>query len=186
MKHRCLDAQTNIFARSVSVRFKSFEDKIKKMANANNIEFCEDVFMDTVVKCMDTFPTMEPKESDIDNYFWVAFKQNSISATTRNKFRNAIDIDDADDIEDVQYNEDIDTIADVINDAIKSEFGEELYRAWNLHVCENYTYTDLNDCGYGHLNLHNAFKKIKRYVHNKVIAKNVDLKIMLEVNNFDV
>jgi hypothetical protein len=157
--NRCINTQTSIFAQSVEPRFKSFKDKIKKIAKTHNVDFDEDVFMDTVIKCIDTFPTINATDNDVDNYFWVAFKRNSISSTTRNKFRNAIDINDADDIIDDQYNEDIDIISDTIKDAVKTEFGEELYNAWILHVCEDYTYTDLNDCGYGHLNLHNAFKK---------------------------
>lgn len=181
-----MNAQANVFARSVEPRFKSFMGKIKKMAKKNNIDFDEDVFMDTVLKCIDTFPTENATDVDVDNYFWISFKQNSISATTRNKFRNTIDIDDADDIIDVQYNEDIDIIVDTIRDAVRIEFGEELYNAWILHVCEKYTYKDLSDCGYGHLNLHNAFKKIKRYVLNKVVNKNVALKTMLDENNFNV
>ena len=186
MKKKCINAETNIFVCSIEPRFSSFKDKIKKLSKKHNIVFDEDIFMDTILKCIDTFPTQEAKDADVDNYFWVAFKQNSISATTRDKFRNMIDIDDADDIIDEIYNEDIDVIADVIKNEIICEYGDEIYNAWLLHICDGYTYKELSECGYGHLNLHNEFKKIKRYICNKVVKKNKCLQSMLDENGFYV
>lgn len=184
MKTKCTNVQSDAFLRSIEPRFKSFKDKIKRLSKSNNINFNEDVFMDTIIKCTETFPTINATDLDVDNYFWVAFKQNSFSTITRNKFRNSLTIEEyGDNIIDEEYNEDIDIIVDSIKYSIEEEFGEEIYTAWKLHVCDNYTYSELKDCGYGHLNLHNEFKKVKRFVQ-KIVKRDDMLRIMLNENNY--
>lgn len=186
MTRKCIDVQATVFFRCIEPRFESFKEKIKKLSAKNNITFNEDVFMETLLRCAETFPTVDVSEIDVDSYFWVAYKQNSYNTLTRNKFRNTITVDEyGDNIIDVEYNNDIDIIADMIKDEIEKEFGLSLCNAWMLHVCEGYTYSELDRAGYKDLNLHNSFKKIKRFVL-KLAKNNNMLKTILKENNFNV
>lgn len=177
---------TDAFFNNVKPRFNSFKKKVEKLSKKYNIIFDEDVFMDTIIHCNETFSTDNATDLDVDNYFWVAFKQNSFSKISRNKFCNTINFEnlvEEDDIIDEEYNNDIDKIVDLIKNEVKNEFGEKIYDAWLLHICNNYSYSELDLCGYEGLNLHNEFRQIKRHICNKFIKKNKKIRVLLEENN---
>ena len=133
---------------------------------------------------MSTFSTENASDVDIDNYFWKSFKQNSFTKFSRDKFRNTVNFDDfGDNILTDEYNADIDEIVDLIKNEVKDKFGDDIYSAWILHVCNDYTYTELEENGYEGLNLHNEFRQIKRYICQKLINKNKKLKMLLVENN---
>lgn len=184
MENDSLDYNVNLFFHNIEPRFNKFKSKIKKLAHNNNIIFDEDVFMDTLIKCMSTFSTENASDVDIDNYFWKSFKQNSFTNFSRDKFRNTVNFDDfGDNILIDEYNADIDEIVDLIKNEVKDKFGDDIYSAWILHVCNDYTYTELEENGYEGLNLHNEFRQIKRYICQKLINKNKKLKMLLVENN---
>lgn len=156
-----------------------------KLANKNKLTFNEDVFMDTIIRCMETFSVENATDMDVDNYFWKAFKQNSFSNFSRNKFRDTVNLDDfGDNLIDEDYNTDIDEIVDLIKNEVKNEFGETIYNAWILHICNGHTYTELEENGYDGLNLHNEFRQIKRHISNQFVKKNSKLRRLLTENNF--
>ena len=90
MKEFCKQKCENIFFHNVEPRFKNFKNKMKILSKKNNIIFNEDVFMDTLIKCSNTFSNKNATNEEIDNYFWVAFKQNNFSNFSRNKFNNTV------------------------------------------------------------------------------------------------
>ena len=185
MENVSINTNSNTFIRNLEPRFKSFKAKIKKLAHKNKIIFDEDVFMDTLIKCMDTFQNERASNDDIDNYFWASFKKNSFSNFSRDKFRNTINFDDfGDNILNDEYNFEIDEIVVLIKSEVKSKFGDDIYNAWILHTCNDYTYSELEKNGYEGLNLHNEFRQIKRYICQKLINKNKQLKTLLIENNF--
>lgn len=186
MEKKCSNIEVNTFIHNIESRFNSFKKKIEKLSKKNNITFDEDVFMDTVIHCSETFPSKNATNEDIDTYFWVAFKQNTFSTFTRDKFRNSVNLDNfADDIDiiDEEYNNDIDKIVDLIKNEVRNEFGDKIYEAWILHICRNYTYEELESNGYEGLNLHNEFRQIKRYITGKFIKKNKKIRVLLAENN---
>lgn len=185
MEEFCKQKCENIFFHNVEPRFKNFKNKMKTLSKKNNIIFDEDVFMDTLIKCSNTFSNKNATNEEIDNYFWVAFKQNNFSNFSRNKFNNTVNLDDFEDsIHNDEYNNDIDEIVKIIKNEVKNKFGENLYRAWILHVCNNYTYKHLENEGFKNLDLHNELKKIKRFVLMKLSIKNKNLNFLLKDNNF--
>lgn len=186
MESNCLDTQMKKFFQSVSDKeFKAFKNKIIKLSAKNNIEFNEDVFMDTIVRCMTTFSKENATNVNVEHYFWRAFKQNSFSYFSRNKFRDAINFDIfGDNILNSEYNADIDEIVDLLKNEVDKEFGCQICDAWILHVCYGYTYTELEQRGYEGLNLHNEFRQIKRHILNKMVKENNKLKTLLKDNNF--
>ena len=185
MENKPLNADINEFFNRMGTGFKSFKDKIMKLSQKNNIEFNEDVFMDTIIRCLSTFPTENVTPIDVEKYFWKAFKQNSFSNFSRNKFRDTVNFDVfGDGLINEEYNADIDEIVDLIKAEVEREFGGVICDAWILHVCYDYTYEDLEKRGYEGLNLHNEFRQIKRHICNKVVKKNNKLKTLLIDNNF--
>ena len=187
MENDGYNANVDNFLHNVSPNFKLFKDKMEGRARKNKIPFSEDVFMDTLLKCAMAFSKENASNIDIDNYFWKAFKYNSFSYFTRDKFRDNINLDDfEDDIIDEEYNPDIDEIVDLIKQEVKKEFGPQIYDAWLLHVCNNYTYDELKRCGYEGLNLHNEFRQIKRYICQKFANENKTFNRLLKENNFIV
>ena len=181
MEEDCLMPQTNIFFDNVAPRFDSFKKEIKKLAKKNGIEFDEDVFMDTILKCGTSFSNLNNTNEDINLYFWKAYKQNSYSNFTRNKFKSTVDIDNIGDniIDECYNNYEIDEIVNLIKTEVKEKFGNNIYKAWILHVCEGLSYKELQNNGFENLNLHNDFRQIKRYILNNIVAKNNKIKILL-------
>jgi hypothetical protein len=166
--------------------FNTFKKKIMKLAAKNDIKFDEDVFMDTIVKCLTTFSKDNASNKDVENYFWTAFKQNSYSYFSRDKFKDSLDFDIFGDgiYNDANYNADIDDIVDLLKNEVEKKFGKDICEAWFLHVGENYTYAELEKRGYEGLNLHNEFRQIKRHICKRFVKNNNKLKTLLKDNNF--
>ena len=128
MKSDCLDTHMKKFFQCVDGDgFKSFKTKMMRLAAQNDINFDEDVFMDTIIKCLTTFSKDNATDKDIENYFWIAFKQNSYSYFSRDKFKDSVDFDGfKDSIENAEYNADIDDIVDLLKSEVEKEFGKEI------------------------------------------------------------
>ena len=185
MENDCANDKVNDFFHNVEPRFESFKKQIAKMAKQNDIPFDEDIFMDTIIRCTATFSNHNASNKDVDSYFWMAYKQNCFSNFSRDKFRNCVNLDNTNvDILNDNYNSDIDEIIELITNKVKSKFGETICNAWILHICNNYTYAQLEENGYKGLNLHNEFRQIKRYIKQKLIHNDNGLKSLLRENNF--
>lgn len=176
----------NIFFRSVNNRFKSFKTKIKRLSHQSKIVFDEDIFMDTIIRCYETFSNCQATDDDIDNYFWKAYKLNLYSSFSKSSNVSEISIEECDSPFNIigdEYNSEIDEIVSLIKEEVKEKFGYKIFDSWILHICNGYTYEDLENEGYSDLNLHNEFKKIKRYILNNFIKKNNKIKNLLIENN---
>ena len=172
------------FFTNVEPRFNSFKEKIQKIASKNHIIFDEDIFMDTLIRCMSTFMNETPNNNDVDKYFWVAYRQNMANALTRDKFKNKTDISAVTNtLIYEEYNENIDILADMCENAIREHFGDRVFEAWKLHVCDNLTYKEINKLGYEDLNLHNEFREIKRYMTGKFLKNNTQFTNLAKENN---
>ena len=133
---------------------------------------------------MTTFTNANPKNADVDKYFWVAYKQNLSNHIKRNKFRNTTDVTTIGDLlEDDVYNEEIDTLAIMTENAIREKFGDRIFEAWKLHVCDDLTYKEIAKLGYDDINLHNEFREIKRYMSEKYITKNPEYARLAKENH---
>lgn len=185
MTSNCCKNDSNVFFDNIKNRFNSFKKKVKQFSKKSNIEFNEDVFMDTLIKCSNTFQNKDATDNDIDLYFFKSYKQNIITEYNKNIFDKDVEIEKFEDIFiDETYNYDIDEIISIIKNEVKNEFGDDVYNAWILHVCNDYTYEELIENGFENLNLHNEFRQIKRHILQKYINKNKTLKQLLKENNF--
>ena len=116
-----VQSPSNPFFTNVEKRFDIFKTKICKMAQKAKIGFDEDIFMDTLVKCMHTFSNPNPTDDDVDRYFWSAYKRNSYNSITRDRIRNRVDIDTLPEaIDEGDYNENIDNIVSIIEEEVRT------------------------------------------------------------------
>jgi hypothetical protein len=72
---------------------------------------------------------------------------------------------------------------DMCENAIREHFGDRVFEAWKLHVCDNLTYKEINKLGYEDLNLHNEFREIKRYMTGKFLKNNMQFTNLAKENN---
>lgn len=173
----------NPFFANIEPRFDAFKEKMCKLAHKHKVDFNEDVFMDTIIRCMKTFTNKTTNNNEVDKYFWTAFRQNMLSAKTRNKFKEVVQIDTISErIDESEYNTDIDELVVIIEDEVRQEFGNEIYEAWYLHICEGKTYKELEELGYGD-GLHNEFKHIKRHITTKLVKKNANFQKLAKENH---
>lgn len=173
----------NPFFANIEPRFDAFKAKMCKLAHKHKVDFDEDVFMDTIIRCMKTFTDKTTNNNEVDKYFWTAFRQNMLSAKTRNKFKEIVQVDTIiGRIDDDVYNSDIDELVVMIENEVRREFGDKVYEAWYLHTCEDKTYKELEALGYG-TGLHNEFKHIKRHINNNLTKTNADFKRLAQENH---
>lgn len=184
--HEIMDTSVplkNPFFANIELRFDAFKEKMIKLARKNKLDFDEDVFMDTILKCMKTFENKVTDNNEVDKYFWTAFRQNMSSSKSRNKFKDNVQIETmVNRLDEDGYNADIDELVAIIENEIRQEFSDDVYEAWYLHICENKTYKQLEALGYGN-GLHNDFKYIKIYITNKLIKKNINFKRLAQENH---
>ena len=139
--------------------YKMLKYEWRKM---ENIEFDEDIFHETLIKCMDKFNDRTFNENDFKAYLTSAFKMNVI----RNKqyFNNAMksnaDVETLDSTITNQFNCDF----NIIIEDVKEKFGEvecEKFLDW----LENKSIKEINET-YNCKNSRYLIDKIREYVKN--------------------
>ena len=159
-----------VFLSQVSSQYneirKSFEINIKKL----KMEFDEDIFQDTLIKCSETYKDDINDIKKIKAYFWMAFKTNTINRVQRRKHIEDIDATPVD-IIDEPYNPDIDEFVEIVKDELYGEFGKTIADLWLRHAAQGEEYVDLEKES-GINNIHYQFKKIRRYIREEIPKHN--------------
>lgn len=140
------------------------------------VAFDEDIFSDTMLKCVEK---LNEKCIDADmamHYFWISFKNNTLKA--KEKSTNRVDdIDDAcvTSIIDEPYDERKYILYDIIIDEVENEFGPELSNLWKQHILHDKSYEELQKIT-EIKNLHYCFRKIREFVRIKLPTLNKEFK----------
>lgn len=145
-----------VIAKHLDEITKKFTAQIKKIG----LTFDNDVFYDTMLKCNSKYKKNESTDDEMINYFWGAFKMNTMREInySRNKKRENISAL-TDDIEDeVYYEDDYEKISKMIIE----KFGLDLYKLFSLHA-NGMKYKDLVKT-IDKKELHYKFKQIREYV----------------------
>lgn len=156
-------------------------EEIKKLFIVNmkkeKMEFDEDLFQETLIKCSETYKDDVNDMKKIKAYFWVAFRTNTIKKLSRQKHFE--DIDEIDfDIIDEEYNPDVDEFVDIAKQELYDKFGEGLTNLWLRHVCESLDYEDIEKES-GITNVHYQFKRIRKYIREEIPEKNPRFKELM-------
>jgi DNA-directed RNA polymerase specialized sigma24 family protein len=143
------------------------------------MNFDEDIFQDTLIKCSETYKDDVSDIKKIKAYFWTAFKTNTINCNQRRKRVEDIDATPVD-IIDEEYMEEIDEFVEIAKDALYGEFGEEITDLWLRHVTKDEEYEDLaRESGIN--NIHYQFKKIRKYIREELPKKNQRFKEIMGI-----
>ena len=87
-------------------RFHEIKNNFQRASMKNKMTFNEDVFMDTYIKCVTQLENKEMNETQIIQYFWVSFVNNTIKEYKKNKNRKDIaNIEEAADVLDEPYDD---------------------------------------------------------------------------------
>lgn len=186
MRRNCINLSNTRFFDNVGPRFDSFKKNIIKCSVINKIPFDEDVFMDTILSCAEVCPEECNSNTDIDNYFWISYKQNIYNSRRKINSDTRVGMDTAEDeLIWKTYNEDIDCLYEAIQDHLEDKFGYDIATAWLLHMCDDYSIGDLLSMGYNIPNPTNTFRKVTDYVE-KLSETDRDFRTMLKNNNYNV
>ena len=151
---------------------KNFSVGLKK----NGYSFDEDLFVDVCIRCATTLKDRELSKDECIKYFWTAYnntrknmhkshvyisRDDETNKTCDNKIYN-ITKDSSQ-----PYNKNIDIICNMICDAVKEKFSDVEYSAWKEKMYDGKTYKEIKE-KYGDINLLGIFRKIKKYILQKL------------------
>ena len=185
MRRASINPLNTRFFDNVGPRFDSFKKIIMRCSNINKIPFNEDIFMDTILSCAEVCPEDCATNEDIDNYFWISYKQNVYNSRRKSIGDTKVDMGTAEDeLIWSTYNEDIDCLYEAIQDHLEDKFGYDIAAAWLLHMTEGYSVAELQAMGYNIPNPTGTFRKVWEYVE-KLAETDKDFRIMLKNNNYN-
>lgn len=150
-----------------------FQTKLKSIG----LEFDEDLFVDTLLKCNNTLNNKDLPKNDLLKYWWVAY----CNELKRPKTYSQVDINENIDYYDrcdKTYDEEIDEIYELVINELYKKFDKHIIDAWVNHTCYNKSYKGLEEMGYK-FKFNNEFKKINRYIKTKLITSNVEITELL-------
>lgn len=146
---------------------KNFSVGLKK----NGYSFDGDLFVDVGIRCATTLKDRKLSKDECIKYFWTAYNN-----TRKNIYKSPVYISRDDEAnktynvtkDDSQpYNKNIDIICNIICGAVKERFGDFEYSVWKEKMYDGKTYKELKE-KYGDINLLGIFRKIKKYILQKL------------------
>ena len=157
---------------------KNFTIGLKK----NGYLFDEDMFVDVGIRCAATLKDHKMPKDECIKYFWTSYNN-----ARKNKYRLPIHIssDDECNHENViqdnsqQYNKNIDIVCNIICNAVKEKFSDIEYSVWMDKIYEGKTYKELKE-KYGNINILGIFRKIKKYILQKLPKTNKEYRERLD------
>ena len=152
----------------IASKYNDIVPLFKSRLIKQGIQYDEDLFNDSFIKCADKFGS-EQIDSDLAiKYFWTTYIN-----TIKSEFNNNICIESLDeeihDCIDNTYNEFVeddyakDTYNTIMN-AITSKYGEEDMYLYSLYKYHEWTEQDLIDAGYDCIGLDKRIKLIHKFV----------------------
>ena len=138
--------------------------------------FDEDLFVDVGIRCVSTLNDKILTKSECVKYFWTAYQNANKNkyASSRIQIPLCGSSDNSNESieyscaqQDNKYDKNIDIICGIICKAIKEEFSDTEYNIWMDHFYNNKTYKELREI-YGDLNFLWIFRKIKKYITQKL------------------
>lgn len=149
----------------ISESFYEIYENFKIGLKRRGLKFDDDIFSDSYLKCVETLKNKELTKKEAIKYLWVAYI-NRLKMPDKIKFESFDSIKH--NIEDEEYDNDIDEIYNILFIYLRKNFSEKLIEAWRLHFEKGLTYKELKDMGYDY-NFNPEFKKIIRYIRNKLL-----------------
>lgn len=150
----------------VGARYKDIKCIFKSRSFNNNIDFDEDIFNDTFIKCVEKFGNKEIDYETTVKYFWTAYingvrtvanaHMHDIVIPLNEEIHDCIDEDTDCDYEKQLYK--------TVMEAVTVKFGEDNMQIYSLYKYHNWTEDELIMAGYDCNNLSEKIKTIHKFV----------------------
>jgi hypothetical protein len=168
------------FLEMVSGHYKEIKQCFILNTNKLKIEFDEDVFHDTIIKCGEIYKDDTNDYKKVKAYLWVSYKTNVLNKLERTKrmecFEELTDFD----IIDEEYIPEMDEMMDIVRYELYQEFDAEIVNLWFKHIVENKEYKELEEESGIH-NIHYQFKRIRKFIRYEMPLKNKRFKEIMDI-----
>lgn len=164
-------ATNEVFMERVAEHYYEIKKSFMINAQAMKMEFNEDIFHDTLLKCSVTYKDDVDDYKKIKAYLWVSYKINVLNKLQRTKHMEDIDSLVDFDIIDEEYIPEIDEMFEIVRTALTEEFGEYITNIWFEHIVMEKEYEDIEE-EYGIKNVHYQFKKIRKFIRTELPKRN--------------
>lgn len=168
------------FLEIVSGHYKEIKQCFILNTNKLKIEFDEDVFHDTIIKCGEIYKDDTNDYKKVKAYLWVSYKTNVLNKLKRTKrmecFEELTDFDNIDE----EYIPEMDEMMDIVRYELYQEFDADIVDLWFKHIVENKEYKELEEeCGIH--NIHYQFKRIRKFIRYEMPLKNKRFKEIMDI-----
>lgn len=163
--------QTGTFMDLVAGKFALIKSKFINKCKTNEMEFDEDLFMDTFICCCKTLKDKKMSIDECIKYYWVSYL-NKIKTNKPKEHR----FESFDELTGTgakisflgtgPYDRTIDDQYNDIITYIYSKYKKEYADAWILHTCEGKSYKELEEIGYN-FKFNDVFKRMTRNIRSE-------------------
>lgn len=168
------------FLEMVSGHYQEIKQSFILNINKLKLDFNEDVFHDTIMKCAETYKDDANDYMKVKAYLWVSYKTNLINKLERTKrmdyFEELGDVD----ITHEEYVPEMDEMMDIVRYELYQEFDADIVNLWFKHIVENKEYKELEKESGIH-NIHYRFKRIRKFIRYEMPLKNKRFKEIMDI-----
>lgn len=152
------------FVKIVEDRFEDLKEECIRNTKRKGVEFDEDLWMDTYIKCAETLGDRDMSISEVSSYFWTSYWNGWLN---RQKKQQPILVDEIDDnMIDEPYDLDMDLAYGRICIDLIEKFGVEKAEAFINHIGWELSYKELEEMGYK-MKFNSDFKRMMRWIRLK-------------------
>lgn len=168
------------FLEMVSGHYQEIKQSFILNINKLKLDFNEDVFHDTIMKCAEIYKDDANDYTKVKAYLWVSYKTNLINKLERTKRMDYFEeLGDVDIIYE-EYVPEMDEMMDIVQHELYQEFDRETVDIWFKHIIEKKEYKELEEESGIH-NIHYRFKKIRNFIRHELPLKNHRFKEIMDV-----
>lgn len=157
-------------------RFHEIQNNFKCASKKHGYTFDYDVFIDTYIKCDELLKNKNMTETEIIQYFWVAYINNLNKDLKKQSKITKVDLEEAADVLDEPYDNRRTIVYETMMKYVETNFKPDEVKAWYLHFAENKSYEDLINMGYVNINFHNTFRNINNHIKIQLPKENKQFK----------
>lgn len=160
----------NTFMGVVATHFDELKRLFKSRIHDAGLQFDDDIFSDTIIKCATKFGNADVSYDVVVKYFWTSFLNNTKMSKINVNRLDTVELDEElHDCIDNTYNELYDddytiNIYNIVMNAITVKYGSDLMELYSLHKFHGWTKEDLMQAGYNCDNFETNIKEIHKFV----------------------
>ena len=159
---------TGTFMDIVASRYKDIKSLFKTRLYNMGLQFDEDLFNDTFIKCVNKFGNDEITYDVTVKYYWTAYLNTIRSELNKEEYTEPLDEELHDCLDDT-FNEYIDEslahdIYNKVLKAVEDKYGVNEANVYFMYKYHNWKECDLHIAGYDCTNLKDRIKTIHRFI----------------------